>query len=104
MNLNANVPNALIVVGKLAFCIIALFEGVLLFGLAYYSLRPEQVDLFDEDSPNVLAAVILAAIATVFSLGVLATWVPRLPLRKPLLGISALGIVLFNVVWGLSAL
>ena len=93
-------------IGKGVFWGVAALEAWLLLGLAYFSLNPDVVDFLDEtdDSPNILAAIASGAIAVVFGFGVLASCVPRLPLRKAVLWASALAVVVFNLYLVASAL
>ena len=95
----------LLTIGKVVFWGVAALEVWLLFGLAYFSLNPDAVDFLDEtdDSADFLAALAFGAIAVVFGFGVIATCVPRLPLRKAVLGASALAVVVFNLYLVASA-
>jgi hypothetical protein len=86
-------------IGKVVFWGVAALEVWLLLGLAYFSLNPDLLDPLDEsdDSADILAAIAFSAIAIVFGLGVLATGLSRLPLRKAVLWASALAVVVFNL-------
>jgi Na+/proline symporter len=95
-----------LMVAQVVFWAIAMLEAMVFLGFAYYALHPDTFDFLNEndDSPHIVAAIAYAGIAAVIALGVIAACVPQIPLRKALLGASALTVVLINLAWAATAL
>jgi hypothetical protein len=94
-------------IGRVVFSVIATIEAMAFFlAIAYYGFQPDLYDWVsdtDGGTPFVLMAIVLGAIAVVFSLGVFAAWMPRFPLRRVVLVASVLIFVLFHLAWVVPA-
>ncbi len=58
----------------------------------------------DPSSKHLLDSLTSGSVGTLFLLGLWAAWEPRFPLQKVLVGVSFLGLALFNIYWVVTVL